>query len=446
MSRVHDRGMERYVLGAALLSPSKVLSQHGGLNPATFHADGHAELWRLLVSMHDEGEQIDLVTVCRRVQSNPDRYGGLSYVAALADNVVADEIGSHIRTLRDLAERRDRIRRCRDAVDRLVAGDPIDEAIADIDPTDEARDGELVGADRLARKTWEKLADRWDRLSRGEDPVLPVPIETMAQQVRLPVGVGRLVIVCGRPAMGKTALAVQWVARVVRSSVAGEHGTRPGSALFFSLEMDSEQLFQRVVSQQTGVPMWVIEQNRMSPTQRDAVMRAFEDVSQSRLWVDDTPGRTAEDIRRRVRRHVARHGPLDMVAVDYAGLLKLSQRKDERHDQALGNAARTLREMGRELGCTVVLVWQLNRKAEGRGSPVPKLSDLKGSGDAEQHADMVLAPFRPGYYDSTRPDQTEAEIYRLKNRGGETGSDLCRWDGPSVRFHADNVVRLRGNA
>ena len=428
------RDLERYVLGAAMVAPGDVLDRYDDLSPAHFFDSGNASLWRLMVDMRDEGAEVDLRTVCEQVRHDAAGYGGLSYVAGLTDEIVSTAVEWHVARLRDLAHRRGVRARLRDALEAVeVPGSDVGAVLASVDSDSGAAKGCLLDARAIVGRALAEISAAQLAASEGRQMGMPLPWPKLAARwgSKWRGGDGGLCIVAGRPGMGKTAAGLQLCDTVSSSTVDNrDGGTRPGHCAIFSLEMSATQCIGRIAAQRSGVSSRAVASGQVSVEAGRRYMAALEDIERDRLWIDDTPDLTPSQICQRIRRHIAREGPLDVVMIDYAELMNYRTGRTERLDLALGDAVKQLRNLSRELGFFVLLVWQLNRNCERRKPPIPLLSDLAESGQAERHADMVLLLYRDDYYHGDQSAEPgKVRLITDKFRGGETGVDVLDWQG-----------------
>jgi len=226
-----------------------------------------------------------------------------------------------------------------------------------------------------------------------------------------------LVIVAGRPGMGKTALALSF------SNEAAKAGHR---VLFISLEMSSEQLIKRWLSLETGLNAGILNRGNYDSEH----VRTLVEYAQGRrdcIYIDDEASVTLGELVAKVRRHQARHG-LDVLFVDYIQLIKSPMMKGRTREQEVAEISRTLKLLAKDLGITVVALAQLSRGVESRQDKRPMLSDLRESGAIEQDADVIIFPYRPAYYDRDEfnaNNKEEAELVVGKNRHGEAPIINC---------------------
>ena len=253
---------------------------------------------------------------------------------------------------------------------------------------------------------------------------------------------GDLLIVAGRPSMGKTTLAIN-----MAENVALDPNVK-GSVLIFSMEMPSEQLMTRMLSSVGGVPMHDIRSGRISDQDWVRITSATSQLAEARIFIDETPGLTPTELRARSRRVKREHG-LDMVVVDYLQLMQVAGTKENRATE-ISEISRGLKALAKELNVPVIALSQLNRSVEQRESKKPVMSDLRESGAIEQDADMILFIYREEVYDKNTPRKGEADIDLAKHRNGETGYFTLTFQGQFTRFqnfmpdaYAEGVLEVK---
>jgi replicative DNA helicase len=232
---------------------------------------------------------------------------------------------------------------------------------------------------------------------------------------------GDMIVVAGRPGMGKTAIALTF---------AHDFALRNGRALFLSLEMSNEQLAKRYVSLIGQIPNGRIRNHSLYKEEIDNVQQ-FLNTPPMTFHIDDDPDTSLQMIRGKCKLHKAKHG-LDLVIIDYIQLVRVN--KSHSREQEIAEISRGLKLMAKELKCTVMILAQLSRKPEERADKRPLLSDLRESGAIEQDADVVLFPFRPAYYDKEQPPIENAELIIAKNRHGESGVIDATFDGKLTKY------------
>ena len=236
-----------------------------------------------------------------------------------------------------------------------------------------------------------------------------------------------LILVAARPAMGKTAFTLniaQNVAMLNNLTVA-----------FFSLEMGTEQLVRRILASVSGVNSSKLTRADMDNEDWARVIKAAEEMSQSKLFIDDTPGLTVQDMRAKLRRLKVEHG-LDLVIVDYIQLMqgRNGGRNSENRQQEVSEISRNLKLIAREFNVPLIALSQLSRSVESRPDKRPVLSDLRESGSLEQDADIVIFLYRDKYYDENSEKGDNAEILIRKHRNGSVGTVELQFVGELTRF------------
>jgi replicative DNA helicase len=223
------------------------------------------------------------------------------------------------------------------------------------------------------------------------------------------------VILAARPSMGKTTLALN-----IAAHAAMRHGRTVG---VFSLEMSHQQLFSRMLCAEARVDAHRLRTGRIGKEEWDRIIKAFAELSETPMYIDDTPGATITEMRAKTRRLKLERG-LDLVIVDYLQLMQGRGRYDSRQ-QEISDISRSLKEMAKELSIPILALSQLSRAPEQRasGDKRPQLSDLRESGAIEQDADVVLFLFREEVYKKDDPDlKGKAELIIGKQRNGPTGT------------------------
>lgn len=226
---------------------------------------------------------------------------------------------------------------------------------------------------------------------------------------------GNLVILAARPSMGKSTLATQ---------IAVNAATGP--VLFCSLEMSAEDIVSAHIARAARVAHDDLTQGRLHREKWDEVGAAVSRLGQTQLFINDHPGQTPQQIRRAARALRRRHNGIRLVVVDYLQLLGADGKYDSR-TREVGDAAREMKRLAGELQCPVLLLSQLSRSVESRQDKRPMLSDLRDSGEIEQHADVVTFIYRDGYYNPNSADRNVAEVIVAKQRLGRTGTIPLRW-------------------
>ncbi|MSQ85217.1 MAG: replicative DNA helicase [Myxococcales bacterium] len=240
-----------------------------------------------------------------------------------------------------------------------------------------------------------------------------------------------LIVLAARPAMGKSAFALNLAYQVAKQP------RRKGQlgrcrVVIFSLEMGREQLVQRFFSARSRVDLTALRKGELTPEDESSLRQAAAELGELDIYIDDTAGLTPTDIRARCKR-VAMQGPIDFVVVDYLQLMHGTGGERQSTENAIAECSQALKGLAKELHCTVLALSQLNREVENRSGRKPQMSDLRGSGSIEQDADIIWFIHREHYYDNTK-DENLAELIVAKYRSGETGSIKLHFEGRLTKF------------
>jgi replicative DNA helicase len=252
---------------------------------------------------------------------------------------------------------------------------------------------------------------------------------------------GDLIIIAGRPSMGKTTLAVNMAEN------AALNPDKPASVAIFSMEMPAEQLVTRMLASIGHVPLNSIRSGRISDDDWVRITSATGQLSEAKIFIDESPGLTPTDLRARARRLKREQHGLDLVVVDYLQLMQVPGTKENRATE-IAEISRGLKSLAKELKVPVIALSQLNRAVEQRNEKKPVMSDLRESGSIEQDSDMILLIYRDEVYDKNSTKKGMAEIDLAKHRNGETGTFLLTFQGQYTRFvnyapdtYAEGVLR-----
>lgn len=433
---------ERALLGA-LLQDADALDALALVAPRDCYRPEHEALLALIVEMVDAGDAVDIVTVSERVQQRgATRYGGAAYVAELPEHAPSTTNAAHYAGVVALAARRRRTMRAAAQLAEAAADGnvPLDDAIAaflagldDMAPASKERDG-LIG---------EKI--RLTNAERAVEPrVFPTGLPSLDQILGGGLSAGELCVVAGRPSWGKTSLCI---------GVLLEHALSGRPCGMVSLEMTRAQIVHRYVAQLAGVPIRYVARGGLDAGDEAAIADAHRQLADVPLHIEQPGGQTMADIARLIRRWKRDTG-LDLVAIDYLGLVKRAPSKAPTHEQ-VGGIVKDLKRLALELDVAVVLAVQLNRamvadrprKAKGGDwwtrIPTPQLHHLAESGDVERDADKVLFPIpadvirEGGLYRELDAPRGAAVVLVAKNRQGPLGVAPCRWYGATASYHPE---------
>ena len=428
-----DVSAERALLGAAMQWPDRVLAEVGGLGLRAWHfyRPEHQQLFGLLLQMERDGESIDLVTVPSKIarSGRAADYGGIEYVVELPDHVPSSaSVGHYARGVIDDERRRTLI----DAVDTVRA-----KALEGRDDPNQVADiaiGKLLaGHDGGQSGGWIAVTDTLDVVVEDAREAILNPEardsgrSTGFRDLDAKLGglyPGDLVIIAGRPAMGKSALAVQ----------IAENSAKSGPVGIFSLEMPRIDLARRLVCKRARINVQRLRCNGLNEIEFGRLELAVKGLA-SNLYVDDEAALTVGEIAARARRLARAQGPLSLLVIDYLQIMGEELGGHSSREREVAHMSKSAKKIAKDLGCPVVLLSQLNRAVEGRKDKRPIMSDLRESGAVEQDADVIVFCFRPEYYwpDELRYRQ-HAELIVAKQRNGPTGSVDLVFEGEFTHF------------
>jgi len=432
-----DLDAEMALLGSMMMSReavAEVIPIIGRTDSAWFYVPAHQKLFEVLLDLYDDPTKaIDLIVVTDELRRRDllDFVGGQEYMIRLAESFADWTNAEHYaQIVRDKGMLRDLIR---------VSGEIADEAYSHIDEAREILDAAeqkifAVTERRIAGHTIElreavnRLAKQLEQGDRG----LCTGVATGFTQLDELTGgfqPGDFIVVAGRPSMGKTALGLTIAQHMAL------HGHQP--TLFFSLEMSSAQVAQRLVSSHTGIEAQAIRRGMLGEEEHRRLLDACADFEHAPLFVDDSPGLTAMEVRSTARR-LSQKADIRAVFVDYLQLMFVP--RAENRQVEIATISRSLKSLARELNIPVIAMAQLNRMPEGRQDKKPFMSDLRESGAIEQDADVVLLIHREEYY---KPEdesvKNQAELIVAKQRNGPVGTVPLHFNKKLTRF-ADLTV------
>ncbi len=417
---------EQSVLGAMFLDRDAITQAAEYLSVDDFYREAHKVIYAAMLELYSKNEAVDLITVTDVLRRNNqlEDIGGLGYLTSLANSVpTAANVKFHADIVQKKSVLRQLIRTStaiaakgyEEADDVEVLLDQAEAAILEIASHKRRSDFTLV-KDVLVDsvKQIEKLLE-----ASGGITGLPSGYQDLD---RLTSGLqpSDFIILAARPSMGKTALALN-IAQNVALRAHKKVGGRPRSVAFFSLEMSKEQLVNRMLCAEAGVDSQRLRTGEMKDEDWNRLWDACGQLSDAQLYIDDTPGITALEMRSRARRLKAEHG-LDLIVVDYLQLMQGSGRRSsasaDNRQQEVSEISRSLKALARELMVPVLALSQLSRGVENRQVKRPLLSDLRESGSLEQDADIVAFLYREDYYNPETENKNVTELIIAKHRNG----------------------------
>lgn len=422
---------EQALLGGLIQDPEQLTLIAEFVRPDDFARPEHARLYQLLHTLNAEGTGIDLVTVGERASraDGEDLYGGLSYVLQLVERVTSTaNLRHYAEAVRDKSTFRRLI-----GETRKVLKEAFDESDTPEVLVERAAQSLLTLRSNDGRRSWTQVSEVIDaELSRieriGEQGGGVTGTTTGFRDLDTKLNGWQatdLVVLAARPAMGKTALALNFA---LNAAVLG--GVSVG---VFSLEMSRGQLVTRLLSCLGEVDATRLRNGKLDAADWERLLNASETLRQHPIFIDDTPGVSLSDIRARARRLKTTHPNLGLIVLDYLQLMQGDDPRQPRQQQ-ISDISRGLKILAKDLEVPVIALSQLNRGVEQRQEKRPMVSDLRESGAIEQDADLILFIYRDEYYHQDSADKGLAEVIIAKQRSGPTGTVKLAFRGNFARF------------
>ena len=419
---------EESILGGILLDPEAMGRVADLLRPEAFYINTHKEIYKAILALHTQGKPVDLMSVTTWLYDHEllAKVGGQSKLAELVERTVsAVNVDRYAALVVDKYLRRQLIQSGTDIVElgyetSVELETVFDQAEQKIFSLTQKRPQQgLVPISETLIQTFQEIE------TRQEGAALPGISSEFYDLDVMTGGFQRsdLIIVAGRPSMGKTSFAVG-IARNIAEKF---------PVAIFSLEMSKEQLVQRLLASEAGIESNYLRTGRISQNQWGDLSRALGTLSELPMYIDDTANQTVMQMRSQVRRLQAEQGEkLGLVLIDYLQLMEGSG--SDNRVQELSKITRSLKGLARELNVPVIALSQLSRGVEARTNKRPMMSDLRESGAIEQDSDLIIMLYRDEYYSPDTPDRGIAEVIITKHRNGPTGVVKLLFDPQFTRF------------
>jgi replicative DNA helicase len=430
---------EQSVLGSLLIDREAIIRVAPFLQAEDFYRQTHGQIYSAILDLHERREPADLITLGDELERRGqlEGVGGAAYLTSLINSVPTS---IHVEHYAHIVERTAILRRLIEAAGK-IAGLAYEEA-EDVDAVVDRAEQVLfdVSQRRVSRgltpikRILTEYYDRIEYLHEHQGEMVGLPTGFIDLD-RLLGGLQRsdLIIVAGRPGMGKSSLGM-----TIAHNAALKHNA---VIAFFSLEMAGEQLVQRMIAGETGISSQRLRIGDIREIEWDKLVKASGTLAEAAIFVDDTPSPSPLEMRTKCRRLAAEYG-LDLVIVDYLQLMRSGIRSENRV-QEVSYISRALKALAREMNVPVVAMSQLSRAVESRQDRRPVLADLRESGTIEQDADVVIFIYREEEYDKNTDRKNIADILVSKHRNGPTGQVSLRFVGEQTKFvdldtfHAD---------
>lgn len=419
---------EQAVLGSIFLNPDTVVGALEFIEAKDFYRRGHQLIFQTMLELNDRNEAIDIVTVTNALESSNqlEDVGGMSYLAELA---VVVPTAANMEYYAKIVEQKSILRKLIQTATEIVTngyeegndlGQILDSAERDILEVSEKRNRN--GFLPISEVLTSSIA-QIDQLYQNDEEITGLPTGYQALD-KMTAGLQKdeLIILAARPAVGKTAFAL---------NIAQNVGTKTGETVaIFSLEMGAESLVNRMLCAEGSIDAGHLRTGNLSEDEWQNLIVAMGSLSKASIYIDDTPGIRMAEIRAKCRRLKQEKGSLGLILIDYLQLIEGTGR--ESRQQEVSEISRQLKKLAKELSVPVMALSQLSRGVEQRQDKRPVLSDIRESGSIEQDADIVAFLYREDYYDRDDDEEDEnqdiagqnnvIEVIIEKNRSGARGT------------------------
>lgn len=419
------KDLEEAVLGAIMLEKSAFDTVVELLKPECFYVEAHQRIYRSMQSLQQKNQPIDILTVVEelKLKEELEIVGGPYYVTRLTNAVISSaNIEAHSRIILQKFIQRELIR-----ISGEIIGDAYEDSTDVFDLLDDAESKLFEITNNHLRKNFDsidtvlvKTVQRIEDMRHRNEDVTGVPSGfTSLDAVTYGWQATDLIILAARPSVGKTAFALN----LARN--AALHPTKPTGVAFFSLEMSSAQLVQRILSAESEIWLEKISRGKLEEHEmKQLYAKGIQRLAQAPIFIDDTAALNIFELRAKCRRLKNKHN-VGLILIDYLQLMSGTGDRNSNREQEISRISRDLKGLAKELGVPIIALSQLSHEVEKRkeGNKIPQLSDLRESGAIEQDADMVMFLYRPEYYDITTDEngdsnKGETHVRIAKHRNG----------------------------
>ncbi|MDC9612944.1 SPI-7-type island replicative DNA helicase [Xenorhabdus khoisanae] len=421
---------EQSVLGGLMIDNDRWDEVVPLLRPEDFFSHPHRIIWQKMSELCQANCPIDLITMNDALEKSGqlEKAGGFAYLATLSKNTPS---AANIVHYAEIVAHRSRARGLM-ALGKALVAQSSDPRTDIFQLTEQSEKQLFLLSEKSAGAEQRSLTDALSNVINQLENSLqsngvtgtPTGFADLDQKT-CGLQPGDLILLGARPSMGKTALAL---AMAIKGAI------NKGPVQFFSIEMPTEQLIQRLISELASVPLEKIRSGNLDESDWGCIGAAMETISswQDRFIIDDTSNMTPTLLRARARRNMRKFGKPSLIMVDYLQLMRCPEQ--ENRTLEISEISRSLKALGKELGCPVLALSQLNRQLEQRADKRPTNGDLRDSGSLEQDADLILFIYRDEMYESNSLDKGVAEIIISKQRQGPLGTVKVQFNGEYTRF------------
>ena len=408
-----------------------------------FYKNEHKLIFKTIKNLQDVGKPVDLFTVQETLEGNGDlpkldNLGGKSYLTQLAKGTPGI---ANIESYAEIIKERSNLRRLITTVDQIAKNARESDSSNSDQIIDHAEESILSLRDDVKRSSGPKgisgellrqVFSNIQEANLSDNPLVGISTGfTDIDKITLGFQKSDLIIIAGRPSMGKTALAFNIAENVARQT--------DQTVLIFSMEMSAEQVVRRFISSIANIDLQRLMRGQLQDKDWEGIDKALSILSSKNILLDDTPALSPTELRSRARRVKREDKDLAMIIVDYIGLMQVHGRSDNRV-QEISEISRSLKALAKELDVPIVALSQLNRAVESRPNKRPILADLRDSGAIEQDADVIAFLYRHEYYDrNDLENKGKAEINIAKQRNGPTRTTSLAFRDSVAKF--ENLAR-----
>ncbi|MBP9838013.1 MAG: replicative DNA helicase [Proteobacteria bacterium] len=415
----HSTDSEQSVLGAIMIDNEIINTVIEILRPEDFYKRNHQLIFEAMIGLYDRREPVDVVTLTEQLKTLNylSASGGVDYLSHLLDIVpTSANTQFYAKIIKEMSIRRKLINEASSIVTEAMSSrgdidsfiDSVEQRIFNVSDARTTQSFSHIGS--IVKDSIKQI----ETLSFNQGAMTGVPSGFYdLDSITYGFQPGDLVIIAGRPSMGKTAFALSMAMHV------GLAKQKPVAV--FSLEMSKEQITMRLLCSDSKVSNSRVRSGKLAENDFPRLVDAASKLAASQIYIDDTPSISVLEMRAKARR-LHRESPLSMIVVDYLQLMKGSSRKIERREQEISEISRGLKAIAKELSVPVIALSQLNRGVETRQDKRPIMADLRESGAIEQDADIIGFVYRDEVYNPDTPDKGVAEIIIAKHRNGPIGT------------------------
>ena len=427
----HDIEAEQAVIGSMLTDKDAVISAIEVLKEEDFYREDNKAIYEAILNLYNRSEPIDIITVKSELESMGkfEQVGGLEYLAELPEKVptTANSM-KYIKIVEEKSTLRKLIKTANEIIE--LGYDPTE----DVDDIMEGAEKKIFNVmQNKNQKGYAAMKDilvdsftQLEELYNRKQHITGVPTGFADLDYKTAgLHSSDLVLVAARPAMGKSAFALNIATNAaIRAKV---------PVVIFSLEMSKEQMVNRILCSEAMVDSNKVRTGRLEEDDWTKLAEAIGPLSEAEIYIDDTPGISVMEIRAKCRK-LKLEKNIGMVVIDYLQLVQGSNKRNGSREQEISEISRSLKILAKEIGVPVIALSQLSRAVEQRPDHRPMLSDLRESGAIEQDADIVMFLYRDDYYNQDSEKKGIAEVIIAKHRGGSTGTVELLWLGSYTKF------------